>query len=62
MKQTNNTVELMAALCALQLHTTGKVAICSDSKYVPLGIRGAAKRWRVKGWVGSCGPVNNVHI
>ena len=52
MKQANNAVELMAALHALQLHTTRKIAICSDSKYVLLGICGAAKRWRVKGgWV-----------
>ena len=37
--------------------THGKVAICSDSEYVLLGVRGAAKAW-----VGSCGPVSNVPI
>ena len=62
MKQTNNAAELMAALRALQLHTTGKVTICSDSEYVLLRVCGAAKRWKVKGWVGSCGPVSNVPI
>ena len=62
MKQTNNAAELMAALCALRLHTHGKVTICSDSEYVLLGVRGAAKRWKVKGWMGSCGPVSNVPI
>ena len=61
-KQTNNAAELMAALRALRLHTHGKVAICSDSEYVLLGVRGATKRWKVKGWVGSCGPVSNVPI
>ena len=29
---------------------------------LPLGVRGAAKRWKIKGWVVSCGPVSNVPI
>ena len=62
MKQTNNAAELMAALRALRLHTHGKIAICSDCEYVLLGVCGAAKRWNVKGWVGSCRPVSNVPI
>eukprot|EP00670_Eutreptiella_braarudii_P017476 CAMPEP_0174349448 /NCGR_PEP_ID=MMETSP0811_2-20130205/6181_1 /TAXON_ID=73025 ORGANISM="Eutreptiella gymnastica-like, Strain CCMP1594" /NCGR_SAMPLE_ID=MMETSP0811_2 /ASSEMBLY_ACC=CAM_ASM_000667 /LENGTH=305 /DNA_ID=CAMNT_0015476833 /DNA_START=215 /DNA_END=1132 /DNA_ORIENTATION=+ len=62
MKQTNNAAELMAALRALQMHPVGKIAICSDSEYVLLGVKGAAKRWKIKGWVGSCGPVSNVPI
>ena len=33
----------MAALCALQLHPLGKVAICCDSEYVLLGARGAGQ-------------------
>ena len=45
-KQTNNAAELMAALRDLRLHTHGKVAICSDSEYVLLGVHGVAKRCR----------------
>ena len=62
MKQTNNAAELMAALRALQSHPEGKIATCSDSEYVLLGVRGAAKCWKIKGWVGLCGPVSNVPI
>ena len=62
MKQTNNAAELMAALRTLQLHPFGKLAICSDSEYVLLGAKGAAKRWKIKGWVGSCGLVSNIPI
>ena len=52
----------MATVRTLQLHTKGKIAICSDSEYLLRGACGAPKRWRVKGWVGSCGPVSNVRI
>ena len=54
--------ELLAALRAMQLHPAGKIAICSDSAYVLLGVHGAAKRWKIRGWTGSCGPVSNVPI
>ena len=53
MKQTNNAAELMAALCALQTHPVGTIAICSDPQYVLLGVGGAARRWKIKGWAGS---------
>ena len=62
MKQTNNAAELMAALGALQSHVAGEIATCSHSEYVLLGVRGAAKHWKVRGWIGSCGPVSNVPI
>ena len=47
---------------ALQMHPTGKVAICCDPEYTLLGVGRAAKRWKIKGLVGSCGPVGNVPI
>ena len=62
MKKTHKAAELMAALRTLELHRVGKIVICSDSEYVLLGVKGPAKRWRIKGWVGSCGPVSNVPI
>ena len=62
MKKTNNAPRLMATLRALEMHPTGKVAICLDSAYVLLGVRGAAKRWKIKGRVGSHGPVSNVRV
>ena len=62
MEQTNDAAKLMAALCTLQMHRMGKIAVCSDYEYVLLGVRGAAKGWKIKGWVGSCGPVSNVPI
>ena len=47
----------------LQLHLTGKVATCSDSEHVVLVcVQGAAKRWKMRGWPGSCGPVSNAPI
>ena len=58
----HHAAELTVALRALQMHPTGKVAICSDSEYGLLGVRGAAKRWKIKGWVGSCGPVSNICV
>ena len=62
MKQTNNAAELMAVLRELQSHRKGKIAICSGSEYVLLGVRGAAKRWKIKGWVGSCGRIGDVSL
>ena len=59
-RQTNNTAELLAVVRALQILSFGKVAICTDSEYVFLGTRGAARRWKLRGWTGSSGPVSNV--
>ena len=61
-KQTNNSAELPAAIRALRIFSTGDVAICTDSQYVVLGATGAARRWRLHGWIGSCGPVSNVPL
>ena len=52
----------MAALRVLQLFTSGDIAICTDSEYVILGAVGAARRWRLRGWKGSSGPVSNVSL
>ena len=61
-RQTNNTAELLAVIRALQIFTFGKVAICTDSEYVFLGATGAARRWKLRGWTGSSGPVSNVPL
>ena len=62
LRQTNNTAELFATVRALQLLPPGRYAFCSDSSYVILGASGVAKRWKIRGWKGSCGPVANVAI
>jgi ribonuclease HI len=61
-RQTNNTAELMAVVRALQILSFGKVAICTDSEYIFLGATGAARRWKLRGWTGSSGPVSNVPL
>ena len=61
-RQTNNTAELLAVVRALQILSFGKVAICTDSEYVFLGATGAARRWKLRGWTGSSGPVSNVPL
>ena len=61
-RQTNNAAELMAALRALQLFQQGEIAICSDSQYVVAGATGAARRWQLRGWQGSSGPVSNATL
>ena len=61
-RQTNTAAELAAALKALQLLPRGKVAICTDSEYVFKAAKGAAKRWKARGWVGSAGLVSNVPL
>ena len=62
LRQTNNTAELFAVLRAIQLLPPGRHAFCSDSSYVILGASGAARRWKLRGWTGSSGPVSNVEI
>ena len=61
-RQTNNSAELLAVIRALKIFHTGDVALCTDSQYVILGASGAARRWRLRGWVGSSGPVSNVPL
>ena len=61
-RQTINAAELAAAVKALQLLPGGKVAICTDSDYVFKGAKGAAKRPKARGWVGSAGAVSNVPL
>ena len=62
LRQTNNTAELFAVLRAIQLLPPGRYAFCSDSSDVILGASGAARRWKLRGWTGSSGPVSNVEI
>ena len=61
-RQTNNSAELLAVIRALKIFHTGDIALCTDSQYVILGASGAARRWRLRGWVGSSGPVSNVPL
>ena len=60
-RQTNK-AHFLAVLRALQIFTSGEVTICTDSQYVILGAVSAARRWKIRGWVGSSGPVSNVHF
>ena len=61
-RQTNISAELLAVIRALKIFHTGDIALCTDSQYVILGASGAARRWRLRGWVGSSGPVSNVPL
>ena len=61
-RQTNNSAELLAVIRALRIFSTGDIAICTDSQYVVLGATSAARRWRLRGWIGLCGPVSNVPL
>ena len=61
-RQTNNSAQLLAVIRALKIFHTGDIALCTDSQYVILGASGAARRWRLRGWVGSSGPVSNVPL
>lgn len=58
---TNNRMELMATISALEaLKKPSQVILHSDSKYVVEAIRqGWAKKWRSKGWRTSDGPAKN---
>ena len=61
-RQTNNSAELLTVIRALKIFHTGDIALCTDSQYVILGASGAARRWRLRGWVGSSGPVSIVPL
>ena len=62
LRQTNNAVELYAAVRALQIVSNTRIAICTDSEYVLLGAQGAAKRWQCRGERGSSGKVACVDL
>ena len=63
LKQTINSAELLVAPVAMTLHADHlKIALSADSEYVLLGVKGAARRWKINGWKGSSGPVSNVPI
>ena len=59
--QTNNGVELWAALEALQGFWVPKLAILTDSKYVQLEATGRAQHWKSKGWTTTTGKLQ-VHV
>ncbi len=63
-KTTNNRMELMAAIVALEALTRPcRVALYSDSKYlVDAFNRGWIDNWLKKNWRGSTGPVKNVDL
>ena len=58
-RQTNSTAELLAVIRALRIFAVGDIGICTDLQYVILGAAGPAWRWKLRGWVGSSGPVSN---
>ena len=62
LQQTNNTAELFAAIQAIKLFPSGKIAICTDSSLVFLGATGKATKWELNNWVGSNGPLSNVEL
>ncbi|HEY9131427.1 MAG TPA: ribonuclease HI [Dyella sp.] len=48
---TNNRMELMAAIAALEALTRPcKVVLCTDSRYVMQGIEEWVPRWKANGW------------
>ena len=63
-RQTNNAVELVAAITGLRLFNTvpAKVCIVTDSEYVYLGAMGKAAKWWSQGWVGSNGHLSNMSL
>ena len=38
------------------------VCVVTDSEYVYLGAAGKAEKWRSQGWMGTNGPLSNVHM
>ena len=61
-RKTNNTAELLAVIRALRIFAVGDIGICTDLQYAILGAAGAARRWKLRGWVGSSAPVSNVPL
>ncbi len=61
---TNNRMELMAAIAALEALTRpSKVTLCTDSVYLCDGITEWIRRWKVNGWrTAARKPVKNVDL
>ncbi len=61
---TNNRMELMAAISALEaLKRPSRVALHTDSEYVQKGISSWIHGWKRKGWrTGAGAPVKNVEL
>ncbi len=61
---TNNRMELMAAICALEaLKRPCSVALYTDSRYLQDGIRQWLPRWKQRGWKTAGGkPLKNVDL
>lgn len=61
---TNNRMELMAAISALEaLKRPSRVALHTDSEYVQKGISAWIHGWKRKGWrTGAGSPVKNVEL
>lgn len=61
---TNNRMELMAAICALEaLKRPARVALHTDSKYLRDGITRWIHRWRRNGWkTAAKKPVKNAEL
>lgn len=63
---TNNAMELLAVVCALEVVPTigaTRVRIHSDSSYVVRGVTEWLQGWKARGWKGSTGnPVAHVHL
>jgi ribonuclease HI len=61
---TNNRMELMAAICALEaLKRPVSVRLHTDSKYVKDGITAWLPRWKARGWkTADKKPVKNVDL
>ena len=64
METTNNRMELMAAIMALEtLKKTSAVALHTDSKYVLQGITEWMDNWKKRGWkTAAKKPVKNVDL
>ena len=54
--------EELEDLRALQLFTSGEIAASTDLEYVILPTASAARRWQLRGWKGSFGPVSNISL
>jgi ribonuclease HI len=63
-RTTNNRMELMAAIMALEsLKRPCKVRLATDSQYLQLGITEWIKNWKKRGWLTSQKqPVKNVDL